>query len=159
MLAAIGIQIAGSHGLVHSESMAKPELSETLRELLWKRLQVIIQNHALERLWTQMNDVPWRDRGFAAASAEQIKTLPPLFNAGESAEWQTITLRAANASAAVEREMAQFKTLQQEEAARLQRRVQWMKRIALGITVAVFLLVVAWAVVLLKFGPKIFRAH
>ena len=158
VLGAIGIQIVGSHGLLHSESMAKPELSETLRELLWKRLQVIIQNHALERLWTQMNNVPWRDRGFAGASAEQIKTLPPLFNAGES-EWQTITLRAADANAAVEREMAQFKTLQQEEAARLRRRVQWLKRIALGITVVVFLLVVVWAVVLLKYGPKIFRAH
>jgi N-acetylglutamate synthase-like GNAT family acetyltransferase len=158
VLGAIGIQIAGSHGLLHSESIAKPELADEFRQLLWKRLQVIIQNHALERLWTKLNGNFWRDRGFVPASADQVKTLPPLFGAAESG-WQTITLRAAEANAAVEREMAQFKTLQQEETARLQERVRFMKRFALGITLIVFLLVIVWAVVLLKYGPQLLRGH
>jgi hypothetical protein len=50
-----------------------------------------------------------------------------------------------------------LKTIQQEEVARLQEQVRWMKRVALGITVVVFLLVIVWAVTLLKVGPKLFR--
>lgn len=158
VMAAIGFQIAGTQALLHSESMARPELSDTMRDLLWKRLHVIIQNHALERLWTQMDSVYWRDRGFTNASDEQRKGLPVAYLPGEH-PWLVMTLRAADANAAVEKELAQFKTLQQEETARMRQRVQTMKRLALGITVIVFLLVVAWAVVLLRYGPKMFGRH
>ncbi|HTD65669.1 MAG TPA: hypothetical protein VK846_03950 [Candidatus Limnocylindria bacterium] len=158
VIATIGLQIAGAQGLLHSESIARADLSDSLRDLLWKRLQVIIQNHALERLWTQMDALYWRDRGFEIASDEQRKTLPAAFPPGEG-KWQVMTLRAADANAAVEKELAQFKTLQQEEAARMRERVQLMKRIALGLTIFVFLLVVAWAVVLLKYGPQMFGRH
>lgn len=158
VFAAIGIQIAGTQGLLHSEAIAQAESADTLRDLLWKRLQVVIQNHALEWLWTQMNADQWRERGFESANAEQRKTVPAAFSAGPG-EWQVMKLRAATAAAAVENEWAQLKTLQQEEAARLKERVQWMKRLALGITVIVFLLVVAWAVVLLKIGPRLFHGR
>src|SRR6266576_1716674 len=50
VLAAIGIRIAGVHGLLHGESIARPEEADALRALLWNRMQVIIRNHALERL-------------------------------------------------------------------------------------------------------------
>jgi len=155
VLAAIGLQIAGVQGLLHSEAIAKPELGDSLRERLWKRFQVIIQNHALERLWTQINVPFWREQGFERASAEQVASLPAQFS-GNSYEWFAKTLRAADASAAVERELAQLKAMQQEESVRMQQRVQWAKRLAFGITIVVFLLVVAWAVAMLKFGPKVF---
>ena len=176
MLAALGLQIAGAQGLLHGESIARPELSDALRDLLWKRLQVLIHNHALERLWTQLPSHYWRERGFERVAAEALEKLPPAFGRPDTGtvalspspqvslssrgrEWQMMALRAASATAALEREFAEIKTLQQQETARLQQRVQWMKRVALGVTVAVFLLVVAWAVVLLKYGPKFFRAH
>ena len=70
-----------------------------------------------------------------------------------------LTLRAADAKAAFEREFAELKAGQQQEAARLQLRVQWLKSVALGVTVVVFLLVIAWVVVLFKYGPKFFHGR
>lgn len=158
VLAAIGIQIAGAQGFLHSESIAQAELSDTLRELLWKRLQVIIQNHALERLWTHVSGHFWDDCGFARASDEQLKTRPAAFQGGEQ-EWRVMTLRAGNAAAALERDFAEIKAMQQQEVERMRERIRWMKRIALGVTVFVFILVIAWAVVMLKFGPKLFHGR
>jgi N-acetylglutamate synthase-like GNAT family acetyltransferase len=155
VLAAVGVQIAGTQGWLHNESIAKPELSDVLRERLWNRLQVIIKNHALERLWLQNNSPYWRTRGFERANAEQLKLRPAAFFSSQL-EWQVVTLRAADANAALEHQLAEVKALQQQETAVIQRRIKLMKQIALGVTVVVFLLVVAWAVVLLKFGPKLF---
>jgi hypothetical protein len=158
VLGAIGIQVSGPHGLLHSECIAQPEMGDSLRELLWKRLQVMIHNHALERLWTQMNAPFWRDKGFGAASAEQVTSMPPQFKENER-PWQVKILRTADANAAIEREFARLQALRQEESARMQDRVQWMKRAALGVTVVVFILVVIWAIAMLKYGPQIFRRH
>ena len=158
VLAAIGFQVSGSDGWLHSESIARPENADQLRELLWNRLQVIIHNFALERLWTQLDFPFWRNKGFARTTTEQLSSLPNSLREHEG-PWQLMTLRAADAKTVIDREFTQLKTLQQQESARLQHQVLWMKRIALSVTVVVFLLVVVWAVVLLKVGPKIFRAH
>jgi N-acetylglutamate synthase-like GNAT family acetyltransferase len=155
VLATVGFQIVGTQALLHSEAIAKPELGDSLRERLWNRFQAIIQNHALERLWTQINVPFWREKGFERASAERITSLPAQFSANDR-EWLMKTLRAADANAAVERELAQLKAMQHEESVRMQQRVQWAKRLAFGITIVVFLLVVIWAVAMLKFGPKVF---
>ena len=156
VLAAIGIQISGAQGLLHAEAIARPEMGNELRQLLWKRLQVIIQNHALEKLWTENDVAFWREAGFEPALAEQMASIPAAFK-NENNDWRVKTLRAADANAALERELAQLRTLQQEEAARMQARVQWAKRLALGLTVIVFLLVVVWAVTMLKYGPSIMQ--
>jgi N-acetylglutamate synthase-like GNAT family acetyltransferase len=158
VLAAIGLQIAGAQGWLHSEAIGRAEISDALRDLLWKRLQVIIQNHALERLWTQMNSTAWRERGFDPADEEQLKLRPPAFTESEG-EWRVITLRAAQATAVLEREFAEVKNLQQQERMQLQNRVRWMKRVALGVTVIVFLLLIAWAAVMLKLGPRLFQGR
>ena len=156
VLAAVGFQISGVHGLIHSEAMARPELADQCRDLLWNRFQVIIRNHALERLWTRLHTPWWRAKSFTPATEEQTATLPPAFQS-EGPVWQTLTLRAADATAALEQEFARLKTVQQEETARVQERVVWMKRVALGVTVVVFILVVVWAVALLKYGPRLFH--
>ena len=105
-----------------------------------------------------MNFPFWRNKGFARATTEQLTTLPNSLRDTEG-HWQLLTLRAAEAKAVLDREFTQLKSLQQQESARLQQKVLWMKRIALSVTVVVFLLVVVWAVVLLKVGPKIFHSH
>jgi N-acetylglutamate synthase-like GNAT family acetyltransferase len=156
VLAALGLQLVGVQGHLHSEAIARPELSDALRTLLWNRLQVIIQNHALERLWTQLNSVFWREHGFERATEEQLKLRPAAFPLNDQA-WQVITLRAANAAAALEREFAEIKALQALEKERSQARVRWMKRAALGVTVVVFVIVVIWAFIMVKYGKRLFR--
>jgi N-acetylglutamate synthase-like GNAT family acetyltransferase len=158
VLAAIGVQISGADGLLHSEAIAKPEFADALRDLLWKRLQVTIRNHALERLWTQLNFPFWRELDFKAATAGQLALIPAQFKSRDGT-WDLKLLPAASATAVAEREFARLKLAQQEETARMQERVRWMKRVALGVTVVVFLLVIVWAVTLMKVGPKLFRPH
>jgi N-acetylglutamate synthase-like GNAT family acetyltransferase len=154
--AALGLQLAGAQGWLHSEAIARPEMSDQLRALLWQRLQVIIQNHALERLWTQMPGPFWREQGFVPATDELMKQRPAKFPLDDQ-PWFVATLRAATAAAALEQEFAELKNLQALEKARTQERVRWMKRLALGVTIGVFLLVVVWAVIMLKLGPRLFQ--
>ena len=156
VLAALGLQLAGAQGWLHSEAIAKPELSDALRALLWKRLQIIIQNHALERLWTRMNTAFWREHGFERASEELLKLRPAAFPLNDQ-EWLVITLRAANATAALEREFAQIQALQAQEKEKTQARIYWIKRAALVVTVLVFALVLVWAVIMVKYGRRMFQ--
>lgn len=157
VIAAIGMQISGAHGLLHSESIATPEIADELRELLWKRLRVMIHNHALERLWTQMNIPFWRGKGFDHTSTEQLAALPPQFKENER-DWNVLVLRTSDANAAIEREFARFQALQQQEKAKMEAFVTWMKRAAI---VAMFflMLVAAIALIVLRYAPKIFRQH
>jgi N-acetylglutamate synthase-like GNAT family acetyltransferase len=159
VLAAIGIQIAGTQGWLHSEAIARQELANQFRELLWNRMQVLIRNHALERLWTQMNALWWRDQGFQCAEESILGSRPATFISTSDEDWNVKTLRAADANSLLDREFAQLKAAQQEETARVQRRTQWLKRVAHGVTVVVFLIVVAWALTLLRFGPQLFHKH
>lgn len=156
--AAIGMQISGSQGLLHSESIAQPEIGDRLRTLLWNRMQTIIQNHALERLWTTLDFPYWRELEFERATPEQIAAVPAAF-ANQPGDWRVKTLRAADANAAIEKEFARLKVLQQEESARLKDRTRLFKKVAMGMVVFVFILVMIWAVTLLRVGPRIMQAR
>jgi len=150
-------KVSGAHGLLHSESIATPEIADELREQLWKRIQVMIHNHALERLWTQMNIPFWRSKGFDRASAEPLAALPPQFKENER-DWNVLTLRTPAANAAIEREFARLQALQQQEKAKMEAFVAWTKRAAV---IAMFFLMVVTAIALLvlRYAPQIFRKH
>ncbi|HWN96554.1 MAG TPA: hypothetical protein VNT99_16105 [Methylomirabilota bacterium] len=155
VLAAIGIQLSGTNGLLHSESIAQPEIGDQLRALLWKRLQVTVHNHALERLWTQLNFPFWREQEFTPASPEQLASMPPQFK-GDGGQWHVKILPAAKANAAFEQEFAQIKIAQQREREKLASTVTWMKRAAIA---ALFFLMLAGgvAVIVLRYAPHLFK--
>jgi len=155
ILGTIGLQVSGGQGLLHGESVAKPEMADQVRELLWARVKAMIHNHALERLWTPATTPYWKTKGFSPASATDLETLPPEFRDNGN-HWQVLTLRTPDANAAIEREFARMQSLQQEEKAKMQATVAWMKRAAF---VALFLLMViaAGAIFVVRFAPQIFR--
>jgi hypothetical protein len=154
VVAGIGMQISGSQGLLHSESIGQPEIGDRLRTLLWNRMQTIIQNHALERLWTTLNFPFWRELGFESAAPEEIQVMPAGFKK-ELGDWRVKILRAAIANAAIEQEFARLKLLQQEENARMKARTRWLKRIAYGLATVAFILLVIWAMAFIKVGPRL----
>ncbi len=155
VLAALGIQLNGRDGFLHSESIAQPEIGDRLRALLWKRLQVTIHNHALERLWTQIDFPFWREQEFKRASAEQLASLPPRFQ-GNEGTWHLKILPAAKAKAAFEQEFAQLKIAQERERQKMAATVTWMKRAAV---VALFFLMVAAgvAVMIVRYAPHFLK--
>ncbi len=52
LLGAIGLQLDGSEGLVHSEAIFPGVEGDEIRAALWKRMQIVARNLGAIRLWT-----------------------------------------------------------------------------------------------------------
>src|SRR4051812_28406856 len=50
LLGALGLQISGHEGRLHSEAFAHAEEADSLRELLWERAKIVATNFGLIRL-------------------------------------------------------------------------------------------------------------
>jgi N-acetylglutamate synthase-like GNAT family acetyltransferase len=155
VVGALGLQVSGSQGLLHGEAMARPELADQVRDLLWTRIQAMIHNHALERLWSPSSAPYWRGKGFIPASGELAEAVPAPFQE-QGKQWHVLTLRTPDANAAIEREFARMQTMQQEEKAKMQATVSWMKRAAF-IALFVLMLIAAGSIFVVRFAPQLFR--
>jgi N-acetylglutamate synthase-like GNAT family acetyltransferase len=144
LVGAVGLAVAGTEGRLHSEVFAHPEQSDSLRELLWERAQVIARNHGLARLWTQFSTPFWNHSGFRYAAADVMEKLPAAFG-GQPQPWQFLQFREdAALPSAVDREFALFKQMEQEQTEKIFRRAKLLKLIAACVVMAVFVLLVLW---------------
>jgi len=123
--AAIGLQISGAEGRLHSETFADFALTDTLRPLLWQHLQVVAQSNGLFRLWTRETAPFWRkDAGFAEARPEWPAKLPAAFGA-PGAGWLALRLREEGADPeALARQFEMFKIAEQEKREKILRRAR-----------------------------------
>lgn len=154
LLAAVGLQISAHHGLLHNEAIARPELADQARQLLWERLQRVAVNHSIDRLWTKLPFPFWRNLGFRAPTDEELAGLPEACD-GKNPAWQTLPLRTGDASSdAIEKQFAMLRALNSQEAGQFKRRALLFKRAAMALILIVLLLITAWAVVLFRYGPK-----
>lgn len=144
LLGAIGIQIAGHDGCLHSEVFAHPEHSDLLREHLWQRVQSVTANHGLLRLWTASDAPFWHAAGFAPAAPEQLARRPAAF-AGGTAPGRFLQLKEESADTLVEKEFAMFREAERERAQQLIRKGRVLKMIAILIGVALLALVLIGA--------------
>ena len=149
LLGAIGIQIAGHDGCLHSEVFTHPEQSDLLREQVWPRLQTVAHNHGLVRLWTSSEAPFWHASGFSAATADQLAHRPAAF-VGTTPPGRFLQLKEVSAEAIVEKEFAVFREAEREKAQQLMRHGRLLKLIATLIGVAVFILAIIWAVMFFK---------
>jgi N-acetylglutamate synthase-like GNAT family acetyltransferase len=75
-IGAIGFQIAGKNGLIHSEAYADFGLADSTRPLLWERLQMVAANHGIVRAWTRETAPYWAQLGLARPDAEALAKQP-----------------------------------------------------------------------------------
>lgn len=148
VLGAIGLQIAGLEGRIHSEAFARPEEADALRAQFWDRFQVLAQNHGLVRIWTQFATPFWTHSGFQAAPGDLQAKLPAAFT-GDPHPWYFTQLREEPANTpSIEKEFAMFKEMEHERTERILRQAKVMKLVAAVVVMAVFVLValfmVAW---------------
>lgn len=144
LVGAIGLQIAGHEGRLHSEAFLRPEEAENIRASLWERVQMISKNHGLLRVWTQLASPFWHQNGFQDPAPEAAAKLPAAF-AGNPAPWSFLQLRDEAAMApSIEKEFAMFREMQKEETDRIFRQAKVMKLVAAIILVVVFVLVSIW---------------
>jgi len=147
LLGALGLQVAGHEGLVHSEALAKFDQADALRAQLFERVRTVAANHGLVRLWTQLATPFWKTSAFDTASAEILGKLPAAFG-GSRQSWMCLKLRddpAPNES--IDKELALFKEAQQEDIRRIQHQAKIAKIVAMVVVLAVFALIAGLALV------------
>ena len=81
ILAALGLQIAGLEGRIHSEAFADPAQAEDLRARLHERILGVAKNHGLLRVWTQLATPFWHHAGLKSATPDVLAKLTRCFTA------------------------------------------------------------------------------
>jgi len=147
---AIGLQVSGKDGRLHSEAFEDFGQADSLRAVLWDRVRTVAQNHGLVRVWSQFTSPYWRTIGFDAASNELLTKLPNNFGADRT-PWACVKLREDNsATVSLDKEFALFRESEKETTAKMLRQARVLKIVAGVIAFLVFVLVLAWAVMFFK---------
>jgi N-acetylglutamate synthase-like GNAT family acetyltransferase len=146
LLGAVGLEISGRVGRIHSEAYHDFALSEVLRQLFWERLQSLAANHGLTRLWTRETAPFWSRNSFHAPDAAELNKLPVLWGA-DLPGWLTLELRDEEAlEKALETEFTRFKQLEKRRNEKLIRRGKILTIIGTTLAALLFAGVAGFAV-------------
>jgi N-acetylglutamate synthase-like GNAT family acetyltransferase len=115
-IGAVGLQIAGPHGLLHSEGYTDFAAADAARELFWERLRTIATHHGVFRVWTQENSPFWSRCGFQPATLELLERLPADWKK-PAGQWLTFQLKDEAAIATVEKELQLFRESEKKRTA------------------------------------------
>jgi len=144
LLGALGLDVIGRHGRLHSEAFTDFSLADPLRDLLWERMQSVAANFGLARLWTSETAPFWKRNGFLPANAAALKTMTPPWTFMEC-NWLTVELRDEEAlKKGLEMDFSRLLHPEKQRTERALRRAKAWNRI--GIALA---LIVAFAGVIL----------
>ncbi|MDB6125727.1 MAG: hypothetical protein JWQ71_4720 [Pedosphaera sp.] len=150
LVGAIGIQIDGRHGRLHSEAFNDFAVADHLRQLLWTRMQSIAQNHGLVRLWTQETAPFWKQSGFQLAIAEVLPRLPMGWASPDN-DWLTLQLRDEQAvEASLDKEFARFMESEKQRTQGMFRQARTLKQVAMLVAVLLAFVVIIISVYMLK---------
>jgi len=92
ILGAIGLHINGRDALMHSEVFLHFDMADKIRDLIWKRIEVIALNHGLVRIWTLESSPYWHHNGFNLATHEQKQKFPIAFG-DPNQSWYVMQMR------------------------------------------------------------------
>jgi N-acetylglutamate synthase-like GNAT family acetyltransferase len=145
LLGAIGIQIAGRHARLHSESYLDFAYADAARQLFWERLQTLASNHGVFRLWTQESSPFWSGYGFRSANAAKLAGLPPEWQPARG-EWFTLQLKDEEKIAkALDKDFAGFMSLQKQNTERTFQQARTLKTVitVIGFAIGIVCFVIA----------------
>ena len=91
LIGAIGFQMTGKHGLIHSEGFTDFGAADTARPLLWERVQMLAGNHGTVRAWTKEATQFWKHT-LSKPDEDAIAKIPPAW-AALPGDWLTLKLR------------------------------------------------------------------
>ncbi|MCP5523648.1 MAG: hypothetical protein H7A46_19080 [Verrucomicrobiales bacterium] len=94
-MGAIGLQVVGWHGLLHSPCFYSAAEEAVALPLLWEHLQQIAGSKGLARIWMAgpLGGF-WQETGFKPANPAELNRLPPSFKLPTGqARWWTLALR------------------------------------------------------------------
>lgn len=157
IVGALGLQISGRAGKLHSELFPRYDLADQLRPILWERMRAVAKNHGLFRVWTQLTAPFWQTGEFHEATEAELADFPVNF-AGDNRPWMTVQLRE-NISEIVsaEKEMQMLVEFERSRTEKIHQQARWLKRIALAVAAGFFLLAAYWLVIILRNRSDIFN--
>lgn len=121
VLGALGFCIQGLDGLVHSEAFGDFSEADQMRPLFWTRIQSLVLNHGLARVWTLENSPFWTRNGFLPADEPTLQKLPPAWT-GDGKKWLTLRIKDEETVVSIENEInAWFLTEKQRTAERYEK--------------------------------------
>ncbi|MEI7731757.1 MAG: hypothetical protein WCO56_19450 [Verrucomicrobiota bacterium] len=151
-----GIQIATKQAQLYGEVFLQSDQADQHRDKLWERLQSIVHNHALVRLWTCESAPYWRGSGFRDATGEQLKKLPGNFTT-EHPHWLVLELREEHETTQVDMEK-EFEVFKEQERLHSEAALQQAKGLKTFATVLAFLLFAGVMVLLVHVvRPDLFK--
>ncbi len=157
LLGAVGLQIAGKQGRIHSEGFTDFAFADQVRPLLWERMQSVATNHGLTRFWTQEKAPFWNHCGLAKADAEALAKLPAVWKTVPG-DWLTLKLRDdVEALISADQEFAAFMAAEKLRTQRAFAHAKVLKIVATFLAIGLFGLVVLGAFILFKKNPGAFH--
>jgi len=151
IVAALALQVQGTHGKVHSESFIDFGLTDTLRPLLWERVLSVARNRGLARLWTLESTLFWRGEGFQPPAPDLVTKVPANFG-DPGAEWITLKLKDELLSSLTpEQEFALFKESVQQDTEKMMQQARMMKWVATVAAVIFFIVVTIAGINLIRY--------
>jgi N-acetylglutamate synthase-like GNAT family acetyltransferase len=140
LLAAVGLLVEGSEGLLHTETVAARagEEADELRAQLWRRIQIVARNQGVVRLWTA-EDAPYWATEFSVAPAATVEAAGAGFLGNDlTASWRVRELVDPNkARQLVNEQMAIWSATRAQEQEQFQRKTRTFMLFALVLVAAI----------------------
>lgn len=156
LLGAIGLQVEGAEGKIHSEAYADFGMTDQLRPLLWERLEKVAANRGLFRLWTEEFAPFWKKVcGFILPAGEALARFPLQFGNSDSS-WSVLQLKEDRAApGALEAEFARFKAEEGARSRKMYEQARLFKGIALALSILLFVLVAIGMIYLFRYRSNL----
>jgi len=144
VVGALGFRIELRNGLIHSEAFSDFSAADELRPLFWTRIQSLVLNHGLARLWTVEDSPFWTRNGFQLAAEPALQKLPPAWAASGS-KWLTLRIKDEDAVASVEKEIDVWMQAERQRMAQQLEKTKTVKTAvtAFGVGLAVLIIIAA----------------
>lgn len=156
LVGAIGLQLGGKQGLIHSEGFTDFGVTDVVRPMLWERLQMVAANHGTVRVWTKEVAPFWKQIGLAAPDAETLAKLPPAWS-DHPGDWLVLKLREdVEEILSMDKEFELFKQSSAQQSQVAISQAKTLKTLATAAAVLLGLVVVVALVLMLKnnFAPS-----
>jgi hypothetical protein len=156
LVGAVGFQLVGKQGLIHSEGFTDFGMADTVRPMLWERLQMVATNHGTVRAWTKEIAPFWKQIGLAEPDAETLGKLP-VFSANElPGKWLTLKLREdVEEVLSLDKEFELFKQSAEQQSQAAFNQAKMLKTIATIAAIILAIVVVAGSIYMMRnnFAP------
>jgi N-acetylglutamate synthase-like GNAT family acetyltransferase len=155
LLGAVGLQITQRQGNIHGEGFTDFSVADSLRPLLWERIQSVATNHGLLRLWTQEHAPFWKHCGLAKPDEAALEKLPAPWKAA-AGSWLTLKLRDdPDALVSADKEFALFMESERQRTLRTIQHAKVLKFIAALVAFGVIAMVLGAAFYLVRKNPNL----